>query len=345
MAKRKHTAVVAVGGNSLIVDDKHQSIPDQVKAATMTSHYVADMVEAGWTVVLTHGNGPQVGFILRRSGIAKGMVPEVPVDYADADTQGAIGYMFQRALYNEFQRRKLKRKVVAMVTQVLVDPNDPAFRNPTKPIGAHMTEDVAKSLANDFGWAVKEDAGRGWRRVVASPMPQQIIELDIIEALVDLGYIVIACGGGGIPVLRDAQGDLQGLEAVIDKDFASSLLARDLGAELFVISTGVEKVAINFGKPTQRWLERDNAGGRAQLSCRRPVPQGQHGSEDRGDHFISGGRRHTRTDHQSAQSRARAIRRHRHAHRGRRVLEQVSRVPRPELHPRVMERRDSARSR
>jgi len=184
------------------------------------------------------------------------MVPEVPVDYADADTQGAIGYMFQRALYNEFQRRKLKRKVVAVVTQVLVDPNDPAFRNPTKPIGAHMTEDVAKSLAEDLGWVVKEDAGRGWRRVVASPMPQRIIERDIIEALIDLGYTVIACGGGGIPVLRDAQGDLQGLEAVIDKDFASSLLARDLGAELFVVSTGVEKVAVDFGKPTQRWLER-----------------------------------------------------------------------------------------
>jgi carbamate kinase len=256
MPRHEHTAVVAVGGNSLIVDDQHQSIPDQVKAATMTSHYVADMVEAGWTVVLTHGNGPQVGFILRRSGIAKGMVPEVPVDYADADTQGAIGYMFQRALYNEFQRRKLKRKVVAVVTQVLVDPNDAAFQNPTKPIGAHMTEDVAKSLAEDLGWVVKEDAGRGWRRMVASPMPQQIIERDIIGALIDLGYIVIACGGGGIPVLRDAQGDLQGLEAVIDKDFASSLLARDLGAELFVVSTGVEKVAVDFGKPAQRWLER-----------------------------------------------------------------------------------------
>jgi carbamate kinase len=256
MANRKHTAVVAVGGNSLIVDDQHQSIPDQVKAAATTSHYVADMVEAGWTVVLTHGNGPQVGFILRRSGIAKGVVPEVPVDYADADTQGAIGYMFQRSLYNEFRRRKLKRKVVAIVTQVLVDPDDPAFHNPTKPIGAHMSEDVAKSLAGDFGWTVKEDAGRGWRRVVASPMPKRIVEREIIESLIDLDYIVIACGGGGIPVLQDANGDLQGLEAVIDKDFASSLLARDVGAELFVVSTGVEKVAINFGKPDQRWLDR-----------------------------------------------------------------------------------------
>lgn len=277
MAKRKHTAVVAVGGNSLIVDDQHQSIPDQVKAATMTSHYVADMVEAGWTVVLTHGNGPQVGFILRRSGIAKGMVPEVPVDYADADTQGAIGYMFQRALYNEFQRRKLKRKVVAIVTQVLVDPGDSAFRNPTKPIGAHMTEDVAKSLADDFGWVVREDAGRGWRRVVASPMPQQIIERDIIEALIDLGYIVIACGGGGIPVLRDAQGDLQGLEAVIDKDFASSLLARDVGAELFVVSTGVEKVAVDFGKPTQRWLERTTLADVRKYFAEGQFPKGSMG--------------------------------------------------------------------
>jgi carbamate kinase len=277
MAKRQHTAVVAIGGNALIVDAQHQSIPDQVKAATTTSHYVADMVEAGWTVVLTHGNGPQVGFILRRSGIAKGMVPEVPVDYADADTQGAIGYMFQRALYNEFQRRKLKRKVVAVVTQVQVDPDDPAFRNPTKPIGAHMTEDVAKSLAEDFGWNVTEDAGRGWRRVVPSPRPQKIIERDIIEALIDLGYIVIACGGGGIPVLRDAQGDLQGLEAVIDKDFASSLLARDLGAELFVVSTGVEKVAVDFGKPTQRWLERITLAEARKFLAEGQFPKGSMG--------------------------------------------------------------------
>jgi carbamate kinase len=277
MAKRLHTAVVAIGGNALIVDAQHQSIPDQVKAATTTSHYVADMVEAGWTVVLTHGNGPQVGFILRRSGIAKGMVPEVPVDYADADTQGAIGYMFQRALYNEFQRRKLKRKVVAVVTQVQVDPDDPAFRNPTKPIGAHMTEDVAKSLAEDFGWNVTEDAGRGWRRVVPSPRPQKIIERDIIEALIDLGYIVIACGGGGIPVLRDAQGDLQGLEAVIDKDFASSLLARDLGAELFVVSTGVEKVAVDFGKPTQRWLERITLAEARKFLAEGQFPKGSMG--------------------------------------------------------------------
>ena len=252
----KHTAIVAVGGNALIVDDQHQSIPDQVRAATLTSHYVADMVEAGWTVVLTHGNGPQVGFILRRSGIAKGQVPEVPVDYADADTQGAIGYMFQRALYNEFRRRGLKRRAVTVVTQVVVDGADPAFANPTKPIGAHMEEEDARRLAKQFGWTVKEEAGRGWRRVVPSPLPRRIVELDIIRSLVAEGSIVIACGGGGIPVLEDASGELQGLEAVIDKDFASSLLARDLDAALFVVSTGVERVAVDYNKPTQRWLDR-----------------------------------------------------------------------------------------
>ena len=256
MNKRKHTAVVAVGGNALILDEQRQSIPHQFEAAAVTSRYVVDMIEQGWTVVLTHGNGPQVGFILRRSGLAKGVVPEVPIDYADADTQGAIGYMFQRALYNEFQRRNIKRRAIAVVTQVLVDGDDPAFSNPTKPIGGYMTEDVAKALAEDFGWAVIEDAGRGWRRVVPSPKPKRIIERDMIETLIDDGYIVIACGGGGIPVLEDEHGALQGLEAVIDKDFASSLLARDLKAELFVVSTGVEKVAVDFGKSTERWLDR-----------------------------------------------------------------------------------------
>jgi carbamate kinase len=256
MALQRKTAIVAVGGNSMIIDDRHQSIPDQYKAAAISSLYVADMVEAGVTVVLTHGNGPQVGFILRRSGIAKGLVPEVPVDYADADTQGAIGYMFQRALHNEFKRRGLKRQVVAVVTQVVVDRDDPALGDPTKPIGDYMDQDTAMSLASQLGWTVKEDAGRGWRRVVGSPKPKRIVELDIIASLVAQGHIVIACGGGGIPVVEDADGTLQGIEAVIDKDFASALLASDLEAGLFVVSTGVEKVAINFNRPDQRWLDK-----------------------------------------------------------------------------------------
>ena len=254
------TAVVAVGGNSLIVDPAHESIPDQSAAAAATAHHIADMIAAGWNVVVTHGSGPQVGFILRRSEIALGEVPPVPMDYAAADLQGAIGYMFQRALRNEFKRRGLSRSAIAVVTQVLVDRNDPAFAEPAKPIGSYMDEQTARRRAAELGWIVREDAGRGWRRVVPSPLPQGIVEIDEIEHLVTAGYVVIACGGGGIPVFQGEDGDLHGVEAVIDKDLASSMLARELNADLFVISTSVARVAINFGRPDQRWLERLTRG-------------------------------------------------------------------------------------
>ncbi len=252
----KGLAVVAVGGNALITDKAHQSIPDQYTAAAMTAHYVADMVEAGWNVVLTHGNGPQVGFILRRSELSIKEVTPVPMDYAGADIQGAIGYMFDRAFRNEFRRRGIARKPIAVVTQTLVDRNDPAFANPTKPIGSHFDEATAKRIAAEQGWTVREDAGRGWRRVVPSPRPKAIVELDEIRFLANAGYLVIACGGGGIPVIEEESGDLVGVEAVIDKDFASSLLARDMGANLLLVSTGVEKVAIDFNTPQQKWLDR-----------------------------------------------------------------------------------------
>jgi len=251
----KKLAVVAVGGNALITDKAHQSIPDQYAAAALTAHYVADMVEAGWNVVLTHGNGPQVGFIMRRSELSIHEVTPVPMDYAGADIQGAIGYMFDRAFRNEFRRRGIARKPIAVVTQTLVDRNDPAFANPTKPIGSHFDEATALRIAGEQGWTVKEDAGRGWRRVVPSPRPVAIVELDEIRFLADAGYLVIACGGGGIPVIKDGNGDLAGVEAVIDKDFASSLLARDMRADLLLVSTGVEKVAINFNTPRQEWLD------------------------------------------------------------------------------------------
>ena len=277
MTKRGRTAIVAVGGNALITDQEHQSIPDQSKAAAESSHYVADMVEAGVTVILTHGNGPQVGFILRRSGLAKGIVPEVPVDFADADTQGAIGYMFQRALYNEFKRRGLRRKVVTVITQVLVDRDDPALGDPTKPIGGYMDEETAHSLAAKLGWVVKEDSGRGWRRVVGSPKPRRIIEQDIIRSLVGEGHIVIACGGGGIPVVENPDGTLDGLEAVIDKDFAAALLAHELDADLFVVSTGVEKVAINYNRPDQQWLDHITAADARRLLQEGQFPAGSMG--------------------------------------------------------------------
>lgn len=249
-------AVVAVGGNALISDKNHLSIPDQYVQVTVTARHVADMIEAGWNVILTHGNGPQMGFIMRRSELALHEVAPVPMDYAGADLQGAIGYMFVKAFRNEFRRRGIKREPVAVVTETLVDASDPAFKDPTKPIGSHMDEATAKVIAAQQGWVVKDDAGRGWRRVVPSPMPKHIVDYEVIGHLARVGYLVIGCGGGGIPVIEDTSGEIKGVEAVIDKDHAASLLARSIGADLLLVSTGVERVAIDFNKPSQRWLDR-----------------------------------------------------------------------------------------
>ena len=251
-------AVVDVGGNALIKDDKHVTVEDQEVALRETAIHITGMIEAGWNVAIGHGNGPQVGFILRRSEIAakaEGM-HEVPLDVCGADSQGAIGYEFQQALRNEFFKRKLDRKAATIVTQMLVDKNDPAFKKPTKPIGSFMDEAEAKRREKEMGWSVVEDAGRGWRRVVASPLPKEIIEFDSVKTLIDAGHVVITVGGGGIPVIDRGDGELIGTAAVIDKDFASSLLAQVLKADLFVIATAVEKVAINFGKPEQKWLDK-----------------------------------------------------------------------------------------
>lgn len=256
MASNKKLAVVAIGGNALIRDKDHLSIPDQYNEASITAHHIADMIEAGWNVIVTHGNGPQMGFILRRSELSIHEVAPVPMDYAGADLQGAIGYMFLKAFRNEFRRRGVRREPVAIVTETLVDRDDPAFSDPTKPIGSHMDEKKAKELAARQGWTVKEDAGRGWRRVVPSPIPRKILDLEVIEHLARAGYLVIGCGGGGIPVIQDGDGNIHGIEAVIDKDLASSLLATSIGADLFMVSTAVERVAINFNKPDQRWLDR-----------------------------------------------------------------------------------------
>lgn len=252
-------AVVAVGGNSLITDPNKKTIDDQYDAAKTSMAHIADMIEDGWEVIVSHGNGPQVGFILRRSELSLHELHPVWMDYAVADTQGAIGYMFQRALRNEFVRRGIEKQAVTVVTQVLVDRGDPAFANPSKPIGSFMDESTALERAQRWGWVVQEDAGRGYRRVVPSPAPQAILETDAIHALVHRGFVVIACGGGGIPVFVKEDGDLRGVEAVIDKDYASSLLAQSVGADLFLIATAVDQVAINFGKPEQRWIDQMTA--------------------------------------------------------------------------------------
>jgi len=252
----RKSAVVAIGGNSLIRDKEHQTVRDQYIAAGETCWHVASMIKDGWDVAIGHGNGPQVGFILRRSELAAHELHEVPLDVCGADSQGAIGYALVQNLENDFKRLHLDRHAVAVVTQVEVAADDPAFQSPSKPIGTFMDEDAAMRRRDQDGWAVREDAGRGWRRVVASPEPIRIVEVDAIRSLIESGFVVISVGGGGIPVVADANGELSGIAAVIDKDHACSLLANNIGAELFLVTTAVEKVALDFGRPTQRWIDR-----------------------------------------------------------------------------------------
>jgi len=257
MTENKQVAVVAIGGNSLIKDENHKTVEDQYLAAKETTYHIADMIEAGWDVAIGHGNGPQVGFILRRSEIAakvEGM-HELPLDVCGADSQGAIGYALQQTLQNELYHRKIQKNVATVITQVLVNQADPAFQKPSKPIGSFMDEPEAKRREKDMQWSVVEDAGRGWRRVVASPLPKEIVEMETVRTLVDAGVVVITVGGGGIPVIDTGDGTYRGTAAVIDKDFASSLLAQKLNANLFLISTAVEKVALNFSKPDQKWVD------------------------------------------------------------------------------------------
>jgi carbamate kinase len=252
-------AVIAIGGNSLISDNFHQTVEDQYSAVCETARCITGMIEEGYNVIITHGNGPQVGFILRRSEIATeaaGMHP-VPLVSCGADTQGAIGYQIQQAMDNEFRRRGIAKSAVTIVTQVIVDAKDPAFEKPTKPIGSFYTEEqIQKIKAENPSWVMVNDADRGYRRVVASPLPQEIIESDIIKKLVGEGYCLVAVGGGGIPVIEQADGTLKGIDAVIDKDFASSLLAAQINADVLIISTGVPLVYLNYGKPDETALDK-----------------------------------------------------------------------------------------
>jgi len=254
------TLVVAIGGNSLIKDARHMTVPDQVQALGETSAHIARIIRDGWRVAIGHGNGPQVGFILRRSELAAHELHEVPLDVCDADTQGAIGYELQQNLGHDFRRLGIERQAVTIVTQVEVEAGDPAFEHPSKPIGSFMDEATALRRRDEAGWVVREDAGRGWRRVVPSPRPLRIVELDAVRSLLRDGFVAITVGGGGIPVVRDEQGDLHGVAAVIDKDYASALLAIEIGAEVFMISTAVPRVALDWGRPEQRWVDQLTVG-------------------------------------------------------------------------------------
>ena len=254
----KQLAVVAIGGNSLIRDDSRQTVEDQYDAVCETARHIAGMIEEGYEVIITHGNGPQVGFILRRAEIASEVagMHHVPLVSCGADTQGAIGYQIQQAMDNEFKQRGLTKEAVTIVTQVSVAADDPAFQKPSKPIGSFYSEEQAKTLAAQHpDWVMISDAGRGFRRVVASPMPQEIVEKDVIALLIREGYCVIAVGGGGIPVVKQDNGSYKGVDAVIDKDFASALLAAELRADVLIISTGVPKIYLNFGKADEKALD------------------------------------------------------------------------------------------
>ena len=249
------TLVIAIGGNSLIKDARHHSVQDQYAAVVETVRHITDLLEQHYRIVITHGNGPQVGFILLRSEHSRGLVHRVPLDSIVADTQGALGYQLQQALENEFRRRRLEKSVATIVTQTLVDGADPAFANPTKPIGGFYTPEQAGERMKAEHWTMVEDAGRGWRRVVASPRPKRVIEAEVVRHLAKDGYVVVAAGGGGIPVVADEDRILTGVPAVIDKDLASAVLANQIRADLLVISTSVPKVCLNFGKPDQQELD------------------------------------------------------------------------------------------
>ena len=247
--------VIAIGGNSLIEDKNHVTVDAQYQAAEKTARHIAKLIRDGHRVVIAHGNGPQVGYILLRAEYARKILHPVPLDSCVADTQGAIGYQLQKALDNELGKLGLEKNVATVVTQVEVSHEDPSFCNPTKPIGSFMSEEDAMYHHEHSGWSVVEDSGRGWRRVVASPKPLSIVEIDTVRILLDAGCTVIAAGGGGIPVIRNADGELEGREAVVDKDLAAAILAKELMADAFIISTAVEKVCIDFGKSTEKALD------------------------------------------------------------------------------------------
>ncbi|MEH7452595.1 carbamate kinase [Gottfriedia acidiceleris] len=269
--------IVAIGGNALVRENGRNTTQDQYEAVQETVVNIADMVQEGYEIVVTHGNGPQVGFALQRSEIASEVagMPTVPLVNNVADTQGGIGYQIQQALTNEFAKRGINKKVATVITQVEVSADDPNFKNPTKPVGSFFTLEQSEEMKKDHpNWVFVEDSGRGYRRVVPSPRPTDIVEKEVIYSLIEDGYVVIAVGGGGIPVVKKDDKTYEGIDAVIDKDFATSLLAEQIHAETLVVTTGVPRVCINFGKPNQKALEKITVEETKQYVLENHFPQG-----------------------------------------------------------------------
>ncbi|MBY0121245.1 carbamate kinase [Bacillus sp. S/N-304-OC-R1] len=246
--------VIALGGNAILQPKQEATFENQLENVRKSSEIIARIVKNGHTVIITHGNGPQVGNILRQNEEAKNVVPPLPLDVCSAESQGFIGYMMDQTLKNELQKLGLNNSVAGILTQTEVSKDDPAFQNPDKPIGVFFTEEEAKKLAEEKGWSVMEDAGRGWRRVVPSPMPKSIHGAEIIKKLTDENVLVIAAGGGGIPVVKNEDGSFTGVEAVIDKDRSGFKLAEEVKSDVFMILTDVQNVYVNYGKPDQKAL-------------------------------------------------------------------------------------------
>jgi carbamate kinase len=287
-----HSILITLGGNAILPVRGTGTFDEQCAITRLTMQPIAALIREDMRVVLSHGNGPIVKNILIRNEAAREQIPPMPLDVCGADSQGGIGYMMQQALDNELRRIGIQRPVTTVVTQVVVDERDPAFRRPTKPIGPFYTQERARLLAKEKGWTVTEDAGRGWRRVVASPKPLEVVEITSIRTLVEDGAIVIAAGGGGIPVARQWDGSLHGVEAVIDKDLASSLLARLLGCEMLCIITGVDRVALHYGKPDQRDLACATADELSEYAAAGHFPAGSMGPKVQAAiEFVRGGGR------------------------------------------------------
>ncbi len=272
----KKSAVIAIGGNAIQGPKELPTAEVMRKNLWTTSSYLIDALD-DLNVVVTHGNGPQVGNLLVQQDHAKEVLPPLPLDVNDAYTQGMLGYLIVQSFENQFIKRGMNRKCSAIVTQVVVDPDDPAFKNPTKPVGPFYSKKEAEKLAREKGWKIKEDAGRGYRRVVPSPQPLDVIEKELVKELMEDGVITVTVGGGGIPVMRMKDGTVEGVEAVIDKDRASSLLARILDVDIFVILTGVEKVYLNFGKSNQKAIDKMTISEASSLMSEGYFPAGSMG--------------------------------------------------------------------